>query len=86
VGECTFIQHQLNQIQDPLARLIATKKDLLTPIDIAQAVDTVSSQGWRRPWLTWLGVQLKRAQGAGNNAAAAQLQRRIDLTLHAPAK
>jgi hypothetical protein len=84
------LNHQLNQIQDPLARLIAAgallKKELIAPVDIGQAVDTASSQGWRRPLLAWLGVQLKRAQAAGDNAAAAQLQRRIDLALQTLAK
>jgi hypothetical protein len=73
----------LGQITDPLPRLIAAslllQKELLTPADIALAVDTASSQGWRKPLLMWLGVQLNRAQASGDTAAAANLQRRIDL-------
>lgn len=79
----------LRQIQDPLSRLIAAgallQKELLTPADIALAVDTASNQGWRRPLLAWLGVQIKRSQMAGDAAASAHLQRRIDLVLQSPA-
>lgn len=81
----------LAQIQDPLARLIAAglllKMEQLTPTDIALAVDSASNQGWRRPVLAWLGVQHRRAQNAGDTAAAASVQRRIDLVLQtAPGK
>jgi hypothetical protein len=79
---------QLGQIKDPLARLIATavllKTERITPVDIGLAVDLASNQGWRRPLLAWLGVQLKRAQTAGDASAAASLQRRIDLVLQSP--
>jgi hypothetical protein len=51
----------------------------IAPPDIAIALDTASSQGWRRPLLVWLGVELKRAQAAGDTAAAERIQRRIDL-------
>ena len=75
----------LSQIQDPLSRLIAAgsllQRELLTPEDIALAVDTASNQGWRRPLLAWLGLQQKREQAAGHTAVAASLQRRIDLVL-----
>lgn len=78
----------LSQIKDPLARLVAAslllKKELLTPVDIALALDSASNQGWRRPLLAWLGVQHKRVQAAGDTAAAASLQRRIDLVLQTP--
>ncbi|MDD2880453.1 MAG: hypothetical protein PHQ58_08445 [Rhodoferax sp.] len=78
---------QLSQIQDPLSSLIAAgvllQKELLSPVDIGLSVEKASSQGWRRPLLAWLGVQLKRAQTVGNTAAAQQIQRRIDLVLQA---
>lgn len=81
---------QLGQIQDPLSRLVTAglllKKELLTPVDIALAVDTASNQGWRRPLLAWLGVQIKRSQAAGDVATTASLQRRIDLVLQTPAR
>ena len=81
---------QLEQIQDPLSRLVAAgvllKIELATPADIALAVDTASNQGWRRPLLAWLGIQIKRSQAAGDAATAASLQRRIDLVLKTPVR
>ncbi len=78
----------LSQIQDPLSRLIAAgallQKELLTSSDIGLAVDSASEQGWRRPLLAWLSVQLKRAQTVGDAAQAGHLQRRIDLVLQRP--
>ncbi len=79
---------RLNQIEDPLSRLIAAgtllKRETLTPVDIQLAVDMASSQGWRRPLLAWLAVQQKQAQTAGDTTTAARLQRRIDLVLQTP--
>ena len=43
------------------------------------AVDTASSQGWRRPLLAWLGVQALRAEQAGAQQEAERLRRRIAL-------
>ena len=69
--------------QDPLARLIAAgvlfQMGQLTPAGIAAAVDTASTQGWRRPLLAWLGVQAQRAEAAGDSEAKARIQRRMDL-------
>jgi hypothetical protein len=68
---------------EPLARLVAHGVQLrtarITPQDIGAAVDIASAQGWRRPLLAWLGVQLKRAEDAGDSETAARLKRRIDL-------
>lgn len=73
----------LSTIADPLSRLVAAgvlmRTARIAPADIASATDTASDQGWRRPLLMWLGVSLKRAQAAGDNAATARIQRRIDL-------
>ncbi|MES2582893.1 MAG: hypothetical protein V4627_09275 [Pseudomonadota bacterium] len=73
----------LQGIDDPLSRLVAAGVLLQTgkanPATLAQAVDTASSQGWRRPLLAWLGVQLQRATQAGQTAEAERLQRRIQL-------
>ncbi len=67
---------------DPLARLVDAgvqfRQAKLAPQGIVAAADTASAQGWRRPLLAWLGVQLKRAEAAGDAASAAQLRRRID--------
>lgn len=76
------------EMKDPLPRLIAAavlfKAGRAEPASLATAVDTASERGWRRPLLAWLNVQLKRAQAAADNAAAAHLQRRIDLIAGEP--
>jgi len=68
---------------DPLATLVAAgvqlRRGSIRPEAIAQAVETASSQGWRRPLLAWLGVQEKRARDAGDAEAAARIRRRIEL-------
>ncbi len=73
----------LDKIEDPLARMVAAgasfKAGRITPQGMALAVDTASNQGWRRPLLTWLGVQEKRARDAGDTAAADAIARRIAL-------
>lgn len=74
---------KLKDIADPQSRLIAAgvlmRRGAATPEVIASAVDTASQQGWRRPLLAWLGVQLQQAQAAGAADEAARIQRRIDL-------
>ena len=71
----------LGGIADPLARLVAagvlfeTKR--ADPSVIRTAIDTASEQGWRRPLLAWLHVELKRAEAAGAQTDAEQLRRRI---------
>ncbi|KGF83114.1 hypothetical protein IA69_02480 [Massilia sp. JS1662] len=70
-------------VADPLSRLVAAgallKAGRITPADMASAVDTASSQGWRRPLLAWLGVQEQRARAAGDIAAVERIRRRIEL-------
>jgi hypothetical protein len=70
-------------VADPLARLVAAgallKAGRITPAGIETAVDTASSQGWRRPLLAWLGVQEQRARAAGDTAAVERIRRRIRL-------
>ncbi len=77
----------LSAMEDPLARLVAAgvllQSRRLTVADMALASDTASAQGWRRPLLAWLGLQRQQATDAGDRAAAARLQRRIDLVLQA---
>lgn len=72
------------EIKEPLPRLIAAglliKQGRADPATLAQATDTASERGWRRPLLTWLEVQLKRAQAAGDQAGINHLRRRIELT------
>lgn len=67
----------------PLSRLVAAAVHLrsgtVTPQAIVAAVDTASAHGWRRPLLAWLSVQEKRAEAAGDVAAAQRIRKRIDL-------
>ena len=71
----------LRAIDDPLARLVAAgvlfQDGRASPSAIELAVDTASAQGWRRPLLAWLGVQLALAEKAGDNTGAERLRRRI---------
>ena len=68
---------------DALPRLIAAgvvfKRGQASPALIDTAIDTASAEGWRRPLLAWLGVQLQRAEKAGALDEAAKLRRRIRL-------
>jgi len=71
----------LGGIADPLARLVAAgvlfETQRADPSVIRIAIDTASEQGWRRPLLAWLHVELKRAEAAGAQMDADQLRRRI---------
>jgi hypothetical protein len=73
----------LAAMADPVARLVAAgalfRQGLLPPAGVELAVGTASGQGWRRPLLAWLGVQLKLAEAGGDAEARAKIQRRIDL-------
>ena len=51
---------------------------------VALAVDTASAQGWRRPLLAWLGLQLQRAQAQGRTGQAELIRQRLAL-LESPA-
>lgn len=78
-------QAAIDSIADPLSRLIAIgvafQAGKASPAAVQAAVDTASAQGWRRPLLAWLGVQLALAEKSNDSAEAARLQRRIALTL-----
>ena len=68
-------------IADPLSRLVAAgvlfETNRADPQVVQIAIDTASAQGWRRPLLAWLSVQLKRVEAAGANDEAQQLRRRM---------
>jgi hypothetical protein len=70
-------------ITDPLTRLVAAgvllQAGRASPEVVQVAVDTAAAQGWRRPLLAWLGVQLRRAEQAGAAEEASRLRRRIAL-------
>jgi hypothetical protein len=72
----------LRAIDDPLARLVAAgvtfRSSRAGPATIVLAVDTASEQGWRRPLLAWLQVQLALAEKAGDVPLADRLRRRIE--------
>ena len=84
----TDVAASLRLMEDPLARLVAAgallRAGRMVPAGIIIASDTASAQGWRRPLLAWLGVQLRSAQQAGESAAVLVLQRRIALVTSAP--
>jgi hypothetical protein len=73
----------MTAVADPLSKLVAAgalfKAGRIKPGDIEAATETASSQGWRRPLLMWLGVQVQRAQAAGDAAAVERIKRRIAL-------
>lgn len=76
--------------EDPLSKLVAAgvlfQAGKASPDVIAQATETASLQGWRRPLLAWLLVQLKRVEQAGASEEAERLKRRIALVESAGAK
>lgn len=70
-------------LEDPLSRLLLAAVTLqqgqASPATITGAIDTASAQGWRRPLLAWLGVQVLRAEQAGDPSEAQRIRRRMDL-------
>jgi hypothetical protein len=68
---------------EPLSRLVAEsvrfRSGGIDPAGISRAVEIASAQGWRRPLLAWLGVQLKRAEAAGDHETAERIRRRMAL-------
>lgn len=70
-------------IEDPLSRLVAAgvlfQSGRASPAVMAAATDTASAQGWRRPLLAWLLVQVQRAEAAGDADTAAALRRRVGI-------
>jgi hypothetical protein len=79
---------QLPAAEEPLTQLVAAAVLLqagrASPAVVAQAVDTASAQGWRRPLAAWLGVQARLAEQGGDAADAARIRRRLALVLGAP--
>ncbi|MBP8169412.1 MAG: hypothetical protein KAX99_07075 [Azonexus sp.] len=73
----------ISTIDLPLSRLIAAgvlfRRGDLDTSNIAIAVETASSQGWRRALLAWLEIQAKQAESQGDQNTAAQARRRAEL-------
>lgn len=84
-AQATFSQSQIaiEKISNPLAKLVAAgtafQAGTASPELVQAAVDAASSQGWRRPLLAWLGVQLKLFEASANVAEIARVQRRMAL-------
>ncbi|BBP04070.1 hypothetical protein TPL01_32240 [Sulfuriferula plumbiphila] len=84
VGAASRPQADINRsiaaIDDPVSRLIASgimvKRGQFDAATLQAAVDTASMQGWRRPLLTYLGLQEKQG---GDAATLAAIQARIRL-------
>ena len=78
----------LKGMQDPLSRLVGAavwlQKGHASPAVIDLAIETASQQGWRRPLLAWLGVQLQRAEQADNRVELERLRRRMALVESRP--
>jgi hypothetical protein len=76
-------------IDDPLSRLVASgtlfRLGRLSGDGLERAIETASAQGFRRPLMALLAVQAKRAEAAGDDAALAQIRRRIELLAGPPA-
>ena len=84
VAPINSAQAAMTTIADPLAKLVAAGVALQTnrasPGVVQAAVDAASSQGWRRPLLAWLGVQVKLFEASGNTPEVERVQRRMALT------
>jgi len=78
----------LRAIDDPLSQLIAAgvllQAQRASPEVLQIAVDAASAEGWRRPLLAWLNVQLLRAEAAGAQSEAQRVRRRIRVVQAAP--
>lgn len=68
-------------LEDPLSRLVAAgvlfQTGKASPAVIAEAAEAASAQGWRRPLMAWLTLQVKRADATGDTQTAASLRRRL---------
>jgi len=89
VAEPQLLAQALQNIADPLSRLVAAsvavQQSPSLPV-VAVAVDSASAQGWQRPLITWLTLQQRLAQEAGQAELAAQAQQRLHWLTEAAAK
>ncbi|WP_159912834.1 hypothetical protein [Pantoea sp. 18069] len=71
----------VSAVEAPLSRLLAASVVLRaqgpSQALLAEAVDTASAQGWRRPLLAWLLLSARQAQQAGDVERAQRLERRV---------
>lgn len=80
-GSEGLVLSAVQAVQAPLSRLVAAAVVARArgPSDalLAEAVDTASAQGWRRPLLAWLLLRIQQAHGAGDEVLAQTLERRV---------
>lgn len=78
----------LLKINNPLSQLVAAGilhiRGQLKSQDVAVAAEAASAQGWRRPLLAWLGLQLQAAKARGDVAQTASIERRLSLLTQQP--
>ena len=78
----------LLKIDNPLSQLVAAGilhiRGQLKSQDVTVAAEAASAQGWRRPLLAWLGLQLQAAKARGDAAQAARIERRLSLLTQQP--
>lgn len=94
VGAASQPQAAINRtiaaIDDPVSRLIASgimiKRGQFDAATLQAAVDTASMQGWRRPLLTYLGLQEKQGGDAATLAAIAARIRLVEQSMQPAAK
>jgi hypothetical protein len=73
----------LADVNDPLAQLLGASLLVMRQEadagTLALATETASSQGWRRPLLTYLKLQEAQAESQGDSAQLKRLAQRIEL-------
>ncbi|MCD2512101.1 hypothetical protein [Comamonas endophytica] len=83
LGEPGAALAAVKAVKEPLSRLVAASVVLRAqgPSDglLAEAVDTASSQGWRRPLLAWLLLHIGQARKAGDERQVQALERRVQV-------
>jgi hypothetical protein len=80
------IAPNLLAVSEPLSRLVAAsvvlQKQGVDAALLQTAVDTASAQGWRKPLLAWLRLQLLHAQQQGDTALAQKAEHRMAVLLN----
>jgi len=93
MGTANQSQAHINQnivaIADPVSRLVATgvmvRRGQFDAATLQAAVDVASKQGWRRPLLTYLGLQEKQGGDAATLAVIAARIRLVEQSMMKPA-
>lgn len=76
-------ESQLIAIESPISRLIAgsvlLQRNQLSPQSLELMVNTASQEGWRKPVLAWLNVQLTIFEKNNDSVRAKQVIRRMQM-------